>query len=123
MQFERIFAEFTHVAERQPGCALERTQNLNTRFERIRVSIVAIVNQATLVGSLHQFQAPFNACKTIQAGHRLGQLLLLAFVGAVLAIALSEDLRKSLLDRLFGAEEEFEYTSTTTPPAPPAASG
>ena len=29
--------------------------------------------------------------------------------------ALSEGLRKKVLDTLFGAEEEFEYTSTTTP--------
>lgn len=46
-----------------------------------------------------------------------GRLLLIAFIGAVLALALSEDLRKALLDRLFGAEEEFEYSSTTAPPA------
>ena len=31
-----------------------------------------------------------------------------------LALALSEGLRKKVLDALFGAEEEFEYTSTTT---------
>jgi hypothetical protein len=41
-------------------------------------------------------------------------LLLLAF-GAVLALALSEGLRSKVLDVLFGAEEEFDYTSTTTP--------
>ena len=46
--------------------------------------------------------------------HTARNLLLLSIVGAVLAIALSEDLRKAVLDRLFGAEEEFEYTSTTT---------
>ena len=45
---------------------------------------------------------------------RLGRLLLVAFAGAALALVLSEDLRKSVLDRLFGAEEEFEYSSTTT---------
>jgi hypothetical protein len=39
----------------------------------------------------------------------------LAVVGAVAALALSEGLRKKVLDALFGAEEEFEYTSTTTP--------
>jgi len=47
-----------------------------------------------------------------------GRLLLIAFIGAILALALSEDLRKALLDQLFGAEEEFEYSSTTSPPAP-----
>jgi hypothetical protein len=54
--------------------------------------------------------------------HHYGRLLLIAFVGAILALIISEDLRKSVLDKVFGAEEEFEYTSTTTPaPAPAAA--
>ena len=44
-----------------------------------------------------------------------GKLLLLLVVGSVAAVALSEGLRKKLLDALFGAEEEFEYTSATTP--------
>jgi hypothetical protein len=44
-----------------------------------------------------------------------GKLLLLLIVGAVVALAVSEDLRKKVLDALFGAEEEFEYTSTTSP--------
>jgi hypothetical protein len=43
------------------------------------------------------------------------RLVLIALLGAALALALSEDLRKAVLDRLFGAEEEFEYTSTTAP--------
>jgi hypothetical protein len=46
---------------------------------------------------------------------RRGGKLLLLLVGVGLALALSEDLRKKVLDALFGAEEEFEYTSTTTP--------
>jgi hypothetical protein len=46
--------------------------------------------------------------------HTFRNLVLLTIVGGILAIALSEDLRKTVLDRLFGAEEEFEYTSTTT---------
>jgi hypothetical protein len=49
---------------------------------------------------------------------RWGRLILLAGVGAVLAIALSEGLRNKVLDLLFGAEEEFDYVSTTAPPAP-----
>jgi hypothetical protein len=46
---------------------------------------------------------------------RRGGRLLLLLVGACVALALSEGLRKKVLDALFGAEEEFEYTSTTTP--------
>ena len=48
----------------------------------------------------------------------LGRKLLVVVVGAGAAIALSEGLRKKVLDTLFGAEEEFEYTSATTPPTP-----
>ena len=52
----------------------------------------------------------------------IGSVLLLGIVGAGAAVALSEDLRNKVLDLLFGAEEEFDYTSTTAPttPAPPA---
>jgi hypothetical protein len=45
---------------------------------------------------------------------RLGRLVLLALIGAGLALVFSEDARKTVLDALFGAEEEFEYTSTTS---------
>ena len=49
----------------------------------------------------------------------LGKLIVVTFVGAVAAVALSEGLRSKLLDLLFGAEEEFDYSSTTTPVSPP----
>jgi hypothetical protein len=54
-----------------------------------------------------------------------GKLILLGIVGGGLALAVSEGLRKKVLDALFGAEEEFEYTSTTAPAAtatPPSTS-
>jgi hypothetical protein len=51
-------------------------------------------------------------------GPRLGRKLLILAIGAGLALALSESLRNKVLDTLFGAEEEFEYTP---PPAPSAA--
>ena len=44
-----------------------------------------------------------------------GRWLVIALIGAGLAIALNDELRKTVLDWIFGAEEEFEYTSTTTP--------
>jgi hypothetical protein len=44
-----------------------------------------------------------------------GRMLLFALVAAVLALALSEGLRSKVLDMLFGAEEEFDYSSTTMP--------
>jgi len=45
---------------------------------------------------------------------RLGRIVLLGLLAAGLALILSEDARKTVLDALFGAEEEFEYTSTTS---------
>jgi hypothetical protein len=45
---------------------------------------------------------------------RLGRLVLFSLVAAGIALVLSEDARKTVLDALFGAEEEFEYTSTTS---------
>ena len=44
-----------------------------------------------------------------------GRILFVGLVGAGLALALSEGLRKKVLDALFGAEEEFEYSASTTP--------
>jgi len=53
----------------------------------------------------------------------VGKLVLLAVVGGAAALAISEDLRKKLLDALFGAEEEFEYTSSTAPASTPTTAG
>ena len=41
------------------------------------------------------------------------RVLLVGAVGTGVALAVSEGLRKKVLDTLFGAEEEFEYTSNT----------
>ena len=55
----------------------------------------------------------------------IGRLLVLGVIGAGVALGVSEGLRKKVLDALFGAEEEFEYTSTTTaaPSSPTPAAG
>jgi hypothetical protein len=60
------------------------------------------------------------APKRERGGIKLGRLLLVAVIGAAAALALSEGLRKKVLDALFGAEEEFEYTSATTASTTPA---
>jgi hypothetical protein len=45
--------------------------------------------------------------------------ILIVLVVAVLAVALSEQVRNRVLDALFGAEEEFTYSPSTAPAAPP----
>jgi hypothetical protein len=62
------------------------------------------------------------ATPPVRRGLGIGRMLLLLAVGSVGAMVLSEGLRTKLLDLLFGAEEEFDYSSTTTPETPaPAA--
>jgi hypothetical protein len=54
-------------------------------------------------------------------GRHLGRRLLVLAVGGVVALAASEKLRSKVLDTLFGAEEEFQYTPPAEPAATPAA--
>jgi hypothetical protein len=52
----------------------------------------------------------------------LGRKLLFLMIVGVAALALSEGLRSKVLDTLFGAEEEFQYTPPAGTPTPPPAS-
>jgi len=51
--------------------------------------------------------------KKKKGGLSLKKVILVGAVGTGVALAVSEGLRKKVLDSLFGAEEEFEYTSNT----------
>jgi hypothetical protein len=66
------------------------------------------------------------APKKKRSGLSLKRLVLIGVLGTGVALAVSEGFRKKVLDTLFGAEEEFEYTSNTgsasTPPSPTTAS-
>jgi hypothetical protein len=75
------------------------------------------------VSSLKDAADSLRGAKKKRKAKRRGGFLMVLIVGGVAAIALNEGLRKKVLDALFGAEEEFEYTSTTTPQAsnPPSA--
>ena len=61
---------------------------------------------------------PGKPARKKRSGGLIRKLLVLV-VGAGAAVAVSADLRNKLLDLLFGAEEEFDYTSTTTPATTP----
>lgn len=43
-----------------------------------------------------------------------GKLIVLTLAAVGITLAVNEDARKMVLDTLFGPEEEFEYTSTTS---------
>jgi hypothetical protein len=61
--------------------------------------------------------------KRARKGMGFGRKLLVAGLGAGLALAGSEKLRTKVLDTVFGKEEEFEYTpppaAASTPPSSP----
>jgi len=46
------------------------------------------------------------------------RMLTVLAIGGMLAVVLSEGLRSKVLDMMFGAEEEFDYSSTTAPATP-----
>ena len=56
--------------------------------------------------------------KRARKGLSFGRKVMIVTLGAGLALAGSEKLRSKVLDTLFGAEEEFEYTPPPSTPAP-----
>jgi hypothetical protein len=116
----------------------ELRDNLRTAFESARKAYTRMANgkgpakavmedkkvQKELRASANSLREAADSLRGSKRKKRRGRkrrMLLVAIVGAGLALALSEGLRKKALDALFGAEEEFEYTATTTPQ--PAGSG
>jgi len=109
----------------------ELRDNLRTAFESARKvygrmsngkgPVKALTEDKKTQKQLREAAASLNdAAKSLRGAkqsskrkRRSGLLLLL--IGAGLALALSENLRSKVLDALFGSEEEFEYSSTTTP--------
>jgi hypothetical protein len=55
--------------------------------------------------------------KRTRKGIGFGRKLMIAGIGGGLALAGSEKLRSKVLDLLFGAEEEFQYTPPASTPA------
>ncbi len=71
----------------------------------------------SLKEATEQFRAPK------KKGHGFRNFVVLAAVAGGVTLAVSEGARKAVLDKVFGAEEEFEYTSTTTSDTPPSTNG
>jgi hypothetical protein len=111
--------------------------NLKTAFDSTRTALDRLSNGKTPSKVIlddkkfqkelqHASEALRDATQALREGpkkakksKKRGRKLLVLVAGAGLALALSEGLRNKVLDLLFGAEEEFDYTSTTAPAAPP----
>jgi hypothetical protein len=70
--------------------------------------------------SLRSAADTLRGAKRARSGKRRGRLLAIGVIGGGLALALNEGARKKVLDKLFGAEESFDYSSTTTPASSPS---
>jgi hypothetical protein len=102
-------------------------ENLRTAYESARSAYGRMSNgkgptaalndkktQKQLREAANSLKDAAESLRSAKKGRRRGRGLLLIVVGVGLAFVLSEGLRKKALDTLFGAEEEFEYTSPTT---------
>jgi uncharacterized protein (UPF0147 family) len=107
--------------------AFESARDAYTRIANGKGPAKALMEDKKVQRDLRKAAASMREASDQLRGRRkrrrltFGRLVLLALIGAALALLLSEDLRKAVLDKMFGAEEEFEYTSTTSP-APETAS-
>jgi adenylosuccinate synthase len=103
-------------------------ENLKTAYESARNAYARMANgkgpsaalndkktQKQLREAATSLKDAADSLRSAKQPKRRGRGMLLLVVGVVAAFALSEGLRKKALDTLFGAEEEFEYTSPTTP--------
>ena len=103
--------------------AFEAAKDAYTRMSNGRGPAKSLLDDKKVHRDLSQAAESFKEAADAIRGKRrgggfgLGKALLLGIVGAALVLILSEDARNAVLDKLFGPEEEFEYTSTTTPAA------
>jgi hypothetical protein len=101
--------------------------NLRTAYESARAAYARMANgkgpsaalndkktQKQLREAATSLKEAADTLRAAKKPKRRGRGLMLVVVGVGLAFVLSEGLRKKALDTLFGAEEEFEYTSPTT---------
>jgi len=103
--------------------AFEAAKDAYTRMSNGRGPAKSLLDDKKVHRDLSQAAESFKEAADAIRGKRrgggfgLGKALLVGIIGAALVLILSEDARNAVLDKLFGPEEEFEYTSTTTPAA------
>ncbi len=112
--------------------AIDSGKSAYTRLSNGKAPAKAVLEDKKLQRDLRTaFEAARDAVQGIQdapkrqrarKGRSLGTKLLVVLVGGAAALAGSEKLRSKVLDTLFGAEEEFQYTppATTTDAGAPS---
>jgi hypothetical protein len=111
--------------------AIDSSKSAYDRLSNGKAPAKAVLQDKKLQRDLRQayesarvaFEGLQDAPKRSRKGMSFGRKLLLIGIGGALALAGSEKLRSKVLDTLFGAEEEFQYTppATTGTESAPAA--
>lgn len=108
--------------------ALDATRSAYTRLSNGKAPAKVLLDDKKLH---HDLRTAIDAIRTAtdalsdekkkrrRKGLTFSRTVLLVGVGSGATIAASEKLRSKVLDTLFGAEEEFEYTAPTPAPATP----
>jgi hypothetical protein len=110
--------------------AIDSSRSAYNRLANGKAPGKALLDDKKLQGDLrHAFEAARDATmalterpqKRSRKGLSFGRVLLIALIGGVIALAVNENLRSKVLDMLFGAEEEFQYTppASSAPPTAP----
>ena len=114
--------------------AVESGRNAASRLSSAKAPQRALIDDKKLQNELRAaFEAGRNAAMALSDAPKhskpkkkrkggLGRKLMILVIGAIIALAVSEGLRSKVLDALFGAEEEFQYTPPVGTPTPPPAS-
>jgi hypothetical protein len=114
--------------------AVESGKSAANRLSSAKAPQRALIDDKKLQGELRAaFEAGRNAAMALSDAPKhskpkkkkkggLGRKLMILLIGAIIALAVSEGLRSKVLDALFGAEEEFQYTPPVGTPTPPPAS-
>ena len=114
--------------------AVESGKSAATRLSSAKAPQRALIDDKKLQGELRAaFEAGRDAAMALSDAPKhskpkkkrkggLGRKLMILVIGAAIALAVSEGLRSKVLDTLFGAEDEFQYTPPLGTPTPPPAS-
>jgi CRISPR-associated protein (TIGR02584 family) len=107
--------------------ALDSTKNVYERLSDGKTSAKALLEDKKVQADLRKAVEAVRDVTTAlteqpkaraRKGISFGRKLMVLGLGGALALVGSEQLRSKVLDVLFGAEEEFEYTPPATTPAP-----
>ncbi len=109
--------------------ALDSTKNVYDRLSDGKTSAKALLEDKKMQAELRKAVEAVRDVTTAlseqpraraRKGMGFGRKLMITGLGAGLALVGSEKLRSKVLDVLFGAEEEFEYTPPAAAPPPPS---